>query len=229
MAWDKFTWDIDGDGASTSGLTFVASDITSAIKTSATQLTITLASAGQTKITNALAAGFGADAIGANDANAADNVDISAGFIVDDTGNASTTDAASNLSPTYSDVTGPTISSFSTTSDGSYGIGDTVNITATTSETVLKGSAITATLNNNVNVVLTAGSNGTSMVGTYTIQAGDSATTDLTVNSYTQTSSPVTDVYGNVMTSQQCQQEQIILVRLAHTLSTSMLPDLPPQ
>ena len=135
-------------------------------------------------------------------ANAADNVDISAGFIVDDTGNASTTDAASNLSPTYSDNVAPTISSFSTsTSDGSYGIGDTVNITATTSETVLKGSAITATLNNNVNVVLTAGSNGTSMVGTYTIQAGDSATTDLTVNSYTQTSSPVTDVYGNVMTS----------------------------
>ena len=203
LAWDKFTWDIDGDGASTSGLTFVASDITSAIKTSATQLTITLASAGQTKITNALAAGFGADAIGTNDAaNAADNVDISAGFIVDDTGNASTTDAASNLSPTYSDNVAPTISSFSTsTSDGSYGIGDTVNITATTSETVLKGSAITATLNNNVNVVLTAGSNGTSMVGTYTIQAGDSATTDLTVNSYTQTSSPVTDVYGNVMTS----------------------------
>ena len=52
------------------------------------------------------------------------------------------------------------------------------------------------------------------MVGTYTIQAGDSATTDLTVNSYTQTSNPVTDVYGNVMTSQRCLQEQIILVRL---------------
>ena len=88
-------------------------DIDTAVKTSATQLTITLASAGQTKITNALAAGFGADAIGADAANAADNVDISAGFIVDDTGNASTTDAASNLSPTYSDNVAPTISSFS--------------------------------------------------------------------------------------------------------------------
>ena len=120
---------------------------------------------------NAFSAGFGADAIGADAANTDDNVDISAGFIVDDTGNASTTDAASNLSPTYSDNTGPTISSFSsTTTDGSYGIGDTVNITATTNEGILKGSAITATLNNNVNVVLTAGSNGTSLVGTYTIE-----------------------------------------------------------
>ena len=38
-----------------------------------------------------------------------------------------------------------------------------INITATTSETVLKGSAITATLSNNVNVVLTADANGTTM------------------------------------------------------------------
>ena len=66
-----------------------------AVKTSATILTITLDTAGQTKITNALAAGFGApDAIGADAANVADNVDISAGFIVDDTGNASTTDGS---------------------------------------------------------------------------------------------------------------------------------------
>ena len=98
--------------------------------------------------------------------------------------------------PTYSDTASPTISSFSsTTAAGSYGIGDAINITATTSEAVLKGSAITATLSNNVNVVLTAASNGTTMVGTYTIQSGDSASTDLSVNSYT-TSSPVTDVYG---------------------------------
>ena len=135
-----------------------------------------------------------------HDANAADNVDISAGFIVDDT-KCSTTDAASNLVPTYSDQTDPTITSFSsTTAAGSYGIGETINITATTSETVLKGSAITATLSNNVNVVLTAAANGTTMTGDYTIQAGDTASTDLSVNSYT-TSSPVTDVYGNVMTS----------------------------
>ena len=180
LNWDNFTWDIDGDGATTAGLKFELADIDTAIKTSATILTITLDTAGQTKITNALAAGFGADAIGADAANAADNVDITAGFIRDASLNAATTDAASNLSPTYSDNVAPTISSFSTTTaDGSYGIGDTVNITATTSETVLKGSAITATLNNNVNVVLTAAANGTSLVGTYTIQAGDTASPDL--------------------------------------------------
>ena len=132
LDWTKFNWDIDGDGATSAGLTFEVADITSAVKTSATQLTITLSTAGQTKITNALAAGFGADAIGTDAANAADNVDITAGFIRDALLNAATTDAASNLSPTYSDNVAPTISSFSTTTtDGSYGIGDTVNITAT--------------------------------------------------------------------------------------------------
>ena len=126
------------DGATTAGLTFVASDITSAIKTSATQLTITLASDGQTKITNE--AGFGADGIAAGTAaNTADNVDISAGFIVDDTGNASVTDAAANLDPVYSDATKPTVASFTTDkTDGAYNSGETINITANTSELVLK-------------------------------------------------------------------------------------------
>ena len=82
--------------------------------------------------------------------DAADNVDITAGFIRDASLNAVTTDADQSFANLFDNVA-PTISSFSTTADGSYGIGDTVNITAT-SETVL-GSAITATLSNNVNVV----------------------------------------------------------------------------
>ena len=127
LDWTKFNWDIDGDGATTAGLTFVASDITSAIKTSATQLTITLASDGQTKITNE--AGFGADGIAAGTANTADNVDISAGFIVDDTGNASVTDAAANLNPVYSDATKPTVTSFTTDkTNGSYNSGEILTL-----------------------------------------------------------------------------------------------------
>ena len=60
------------------------------------------------------AAGFGADGIAAGTANTADNVDIEAGFIVDDTNNASVTDAAANLNPVYSDSTKPTVTSFTT-------------------------------------------------------------------------------------------------------------------
>ena len=37
LDWTKFTWDIDGDGATTAGLQFEAADIASAEKTSATQ------------------------------------------------------------------------------------------------------------------------------------------------------------------------------------------------
>ena len=103
MNWDKFNWDIDGDGTTSAGLNFVVGDITSAKVTSATKLTIILATSGQTKITDALAAGFGADAIGADAANTTDNVDILAGFISDDTGNASITDAVTNAPVSYND------------------------------------------------------------------------------------------------------------------------------
>ena len=146
---------------------FLASDITSAIKTSATQLTITLASAGTTKILNAFNAGFGADAIGTDDANAADNVDIEAGFIVDDTGNASTNrcgfKSCANLFRSL--LTQQSAHLALQLLPAAMALGRTINITATTSETVLKGSAITATLSNNVNVVLTADANGTTMEG----------------------------------------------------------------
>ena len=65
------------------------------------------------------------------------------------------------------------------------------------------------------------------MVGTYTIQAGDTASPDLAVNSYTQTSNPAIDVYGNVMTSTTVPTGTDNIS--GHTLSTSMLPDPPRQ
>ena len=46
-----------------------------------------------------------------------------------------------------------------------------------------------------MNVTLTAAANGTTMTGTYTVQAGDAAAADLTVSSYS-INSPVTDLYG---------------------------------
>ena len=200
LDWTKFNWDIDGDGTTSNGVTFVAGDITSAVKTSDTQLTITLGTDGVTKVG---AAGFGADGIAAGTANTADNVDISAGFIVDDTGNASVTDAAANLSPVYSDTTKPTVTSFtSDKANGSYKAGENINITANTSELVLKDSTITVTLDTSETVTLTAASNGTTMTGVYTVGSFNSA--DLNVSSFALTdasgnASAVVDKFGNTL------------------------------
>ena len=99
------------------------------------------------------------------------------------------------------DTTAPTISSFSsTTADGSYKAGQTVNITATASEAIQSGNTITVTLETGVTdrtVLLTAASAGTSLTGTYTVQAGDTSS-DLTVSSFTI--GTVADTAGNELT-----------------------------
>ena len=105
-------------------------------------------------------AGFAADGIG--DTNKADNLDIGVGFGVDTAGNPSVTDAG-ELSPiSYTDITKPFITSFtSTTLPGAYKAGSLIDITATTSEMVLGGSSITVTFDNGGSAVLTASKNGT--------------------------------------------------------------------
>jgi hypothetical protein len=97
------------------------------------------------------------------------------------------------------DSTAPTVSSFSTTkSDGSYKAGEAIAISATTSESVRSGDSITVTLNTSRTVTLTAASNGTTLSGNYTVQAGDTSS-DLTVSSFSIVG--VQDLVGNAMTS----------------------------
>jgi uncharacterized repeat protein (TIGR02059 family) len=97
------------------------------------------------------------------------------------------------------DTTRPVITSFSSTkSDGTYGIGTTINITATISEDIAVGASITVTLDTGDTVVLTRAT-PTTLTGTYTVSAGDNSA-DLTVSSYVLTSAP-TDASGNAMTS----------------------------
>ena len=106
--------------------------------------------------------------------------------------------ATSALSITV-DATRPTVTSFSSTkSNGTYGIGTTVNITATLSEAVADGASITVTLDTGDTVVLTKATS-TTLTGTYTVGTGDNSA-DLTVSSYVLTSAP-TDAAGNAMTS----------------------------
>ena len=193
--WTKFVWDLDGL-ASNTGVTFSSGDITSAIITSATVMTITLTDA---KAADLVAvSGFAADGLG--DTNTDDNVDITAGFSRDASGNAATTDGAASLVPTYSDTAKPTITSFtSTTADGGYGDPkQDINITATTSETVLAGSSINVTLDTGDVIALTAATNGTTLVGTYDPSTGDTSS-DLTISSFAAGSAGVTDTYGNTL------------------------------
>ena len=106
--------------------------------------------------------------------------------------------ATSALSITV-DATRPTVTSFSSTkSNGTYGIGTTVNITATLSEAVADGASITVTLDTGDTVVLTKATS-TTLTGVYTVGTGDNSA-DLTVTSYALTSAP-TDTAGNAMTS----------------------------
>ena len=156
-------------------------------------MTITLTSTAKT----ALNATNGFGAIGGND-----TLDVSAGFIKDIFGNAATTDVRANGTISYSDTTAPTISTSagfsSTTSDGNYGLGATINITATMSETVIQGSSFTVTLGTTDQIVLTAASAGTTLSGTYTVSAADSSS-DLSIASFI--AGTVIDLYGNTMTS----------------------------
>jgi len=107
--------------------------------------------------------------------------------------------AASTALSLTIDRTLPTVSSFSSTAaNGLYGIGATVNITATLSEAVADGASITVTLDTGDTVVLTKATS-TTLTGTYTVGTGDNSA-DLTVLSYTLTSAP-TDMAGNATTS----------------------------
>ena len=194
MDWSKLVWDLDGT-ASNAGVTFSVGDVTSAVITSATVFTITLTNTKAASLVSTV--GFGADGLGST--NTADNIDVGAGFSRDASGNASTTDAGANLSPTYSDTIKPVVTSFtSSTADGGYKVGDTINITATVGEVILGGSAIKVTLDTGDEVTLTAATNGTTMVGAYTVGAGDSST-DLTIGQAFAVTSAVTDVYGNAL------------------------------
>ena len=186
----KLVWDINGDGADTANVTIAAADVTSAVLTNDSTITLTLTTAAK----DALAATAGFGATGGDD-----TVDVSAGFISDKAGNVATGDAKADGAITYTDTTGPTVTEFvSTSANASYGVGSPVNVTANMSETVLAGAKITVTLGTTQEVVLTTSSDGTSLSGTYTVQSGQNSA-DLTVSSYAlgTGANVVQDVYGN--------------------------------
>jgi hypothetical protein len=125
-------------------------------------------------------------------------IDVAGNKFTDAVGNNNT--AATQFNWTY-DNAPPLVSSFTTTTaTGSYKAGQAIVITANTNEAVKDTNNITVTLNNTTNttVVLTAGADGATMVGTYTVAAGDN-TASLAVSSFTI--GTVTDLADNASTN----------------------------
>lgn len=114
-------------------------------------------------------------------------------------GNTSVFTAPSASITVYLDQTAPTITTFSSsTSNGTYIGQQSINITATASENLTAGSTIVVTLDTGRTVTLTAATAGTTLTGTYIVQAGDSSS-DLTVSSFTV--GTATDIAGNAISS----------------------------
>ena len=183
LDWTKFVWDINGDGSTTADKTFQLSDIDTVTAANASTMAITLTSDAKTALNGT--GGFGAF-------GGSDTLDVTAGFIKDIFGNAATLDGRANGTISYSDTTAPTIKTTgsdagftSTTSNGNYGLGSTINITATMSEPVIKDSSFTVTLGTTDQIVLTAAGDpsGTTLTGTYTVGSNDNAS-DLAVSSF---------------------------------------------
>ncbi len=140
-----------------------------------------------------------------NTASALNVTSFSIVSVLDGAGNAMTSTSVpggANVADSSSivvDTTKPTIVSFSTsTADGAYKAGQTIDLVATTSEPVLAGNSINVVLNSGSTVALTASTLGTTLTATYTIPSGDNAA-DLTVSSFTVVS--VADPAGNALTS----------------------------
>ena len=244
MDWSKFVWDVDNDGDTSNDFAFTAasfvayddngtaadaSDDTGGAIINGNVLEATLKTA-QLDLLKAKD-GFGRDGYDADrtdvteSANAPDVIEISSGFFVDDAGNTSTY-SKTDQTITYSDVAGPTITSFGTAqvdTDGSpkllngnpvaqltgsysFNAGDSMYIFANLSEEVLGGSAITVDLSTGSSVLLTAEENQDYLVGLYTISANDSGLLgplDVTAMSLTAADASVDEIldfYNNQLT-----------------------------
>jgi hypothetical protein len=109
---------------------------------------------------------------------------------------------AANLNtPIAIDTTAPTIVNFgSPLANDTYATAAVIPITATVSETVQAGGAISVTLNTGAVVTLVALAQGTVLTGNYIVRPGD-VTFDLDVISYQVTGGAVVDLAGNATTN----------------------------
>ena len=141
----KLSW-VNQTGASLE--TFAVADVLSVVVTDSETLTITLTEAKRVDLAGT--SNFGGSSAGA------DGLDIEAGFLSDNAGNASEQNALANAEVAMSDTDGPSITGFTVTpsSVGILGTGDTVDYTATASEAMRVGTTMQITLSNDATVTL---------------------------------------------------------------------------
>jgi len=123
-------------------------------------------------------------------------VDVLGATFTDAVGNNNS--AATQFTMTV-DTVAPTLTSFtSTTLDGSYKAGATINITATYSEVPSPGSTLTVSLNSGKTGLVLNAISGTTIIGAYTVLAGNNSA-GLSVSSITN--QIVHDAAGNALTT----------------------------
>jgi hypothetical protein len=125
-------------------------------------------------------------------------ISIAAGTFTDAAGNANT--AGALATPITIDTVAPTVVSIAASPAGTVRIGDVVTLTATISEDVQAGSSVNVTLDTGDVVTLFAGGAGTTLRGSFTVQAGQSSNA-LRVTAVNLTSAGVRDIAGNSLVS----------------------------
>ncbi|MDC3385709.1 putative Ig domain-containing protein [Planktomarina sp.] len=195
LDFTKLTWNVDVAGSVT--MAMAADDITSAVVTNATTLTIALSTGGKTDL-HALA-GFGGTA---STGGTADGIDVAVGFLNDAAGNGSSSQSSpiAAAEVTLNDVTAPTISTITSTpgTAGAFGVGDKITFTAQLSENIKNGSSMSITLSNDATVTLT-GAGSDTVTGDYVVDSEDSDSDGLSIANFAVNS--LLDISGNSLSA----------------------------
>lgn len=215
LDWTKLTWNIDGEGSTTLALNEDAdtgeSYVTSAIVNSdGTKLTVQLSAAGMSEL-HSLASFGGVEASG----GLPDTLNVSAGFLRDFAGNASTASSTPATEVFITDQTAPELESieiygaFTSTavsgrsSGATFVVGDTLTYTATIAEASdlanLANMQVSLTLSNNkqLKLVRDQGADGSvkTFSASYIISEDDDDVAKLSLKNYSLNN--IKDIAGN--------------------------------
>ena len=129
---------------------------------------------------------------GQNDSNDL-SVSSYSGNILDGAGNSAAA-ASGDLGAVIIDANTPSLSSV-TAADGTYKVGDDIDITVTWSETINVTGTPTLALSNSSSATYQSGTGSSSLVFRYTVSEGQNDSNDLSVSSYSGT---ISDAAGNL-------------------------------
>ena len=197
LDFTKMTWNVDGQNSVT--MVMGSSDISTAVATDSSKLTIVLTADAQDSLHNL--SGFG----GTSDTGGtADVINFEVGFLRDAAGNASSAQNALNADVAMADQTSPTFSGFSASTVGDatlLGIGDAITMNLTFGEALRADSTASIVLSNGGTVQLTVSdADAKVLTGDYVVSVDDDDVRGS--DTITLSSIPlftVADISGNVL------------------------------